>query len=121
MFKRGDREHLEDMLIACQNIAEYLIGFDYDAFLSDRKTQDAVLRNIEILGEAVKNISKDIKTKYPEIGWRDIARTRDKLIHSYFGVDIDIVWDICFHDIPRLEKQLMEVLKKEKRNPLHEH
>ena len=113
MFKRGDREHLKDMLMACENIEDYLLGYDFDDFMDDRKTQDAVVRNIEILGEASKNISVELKEKYPEVEWNDIARTRDKLIHSYFGVDLDIVWEISRNDIPRLRKQILDILHSE--------
>ena len=70
-------------------------------------------RNIEIIGEAVKSISDNIKRRYPEIEWREIAKTRDKLIHSYFGVDLDVVWDIVTIDIPRLRQQIEEIIEKE--------
>ena len=113
MSKRGDREYLADIHMACKNIIEYSVGYDFNMFTSDRKTQDAVLRNIEIIGEAVKNISDKIKKKYPEVEWHEIARTRDKLIHSYFGVDLDVVWDIITLDIPRLQHQIEEIIKKE--------
>ena len=113
MSKRRDREYLNDILIACENIIEYSRGYDFDDFKMDRKTQDAVLRNIEIIGEAVKNISNNLKEKYSEIEWREIAKTRDKLIHSYFGVDLDVVWDIITLDIPKLSKQIREIIEKE--------
>ena len=79
---------------------------EYDDFLKDYKTQDAVVRNIEILGEAAKLLSDDTKKKYPDIPWKDIAGTRDKLIHDYFGVNIDIVWDTAKNEIPFLSTQL---------------
>jgi len=113
MPKRTDKEYLKDILIACENIIEYIKNYNFDAFMKDRKTQDAVLRNIEIIGEAVKSISDNIKRRYPEIEWREIAKTRDKLIHSYFGVDLDVVWDIVTIDIPRLRQQIEEIIEKE--------
>lgn len=113
MFKRGDREYLLDIRLACSNIIEYTAGLDFDAFRSDRKTQDALVRNIEILGEAVKNISDDLKQRYPQVEWREIARTRDKLIHSYFGVDLDIIWEISVSNIPKLEKRIGDILESE--------
>ena len=113
MFKRGDREYLRDILVACQNIMEYTEGFDFEAFKGDRKTQDALIRNIEILGEAVKRVSDDTKEKYPDVEWNDIARTRDKLIHSYFGVDLDIVWEISMNDIPRLKGRISSIIEGE--------
>ncbi len=113
MSKRKDEEYLKDILMACQNIMSYVEGYDFDMFLDDRKTQDAVVRNLEIIGEAVKGLSEDIKEKYSQIEWNDIARTRDKLIHSYFGIDIDIVWDIINIDISELEKHIVDILHKE--------
>jgi len=69
------------------------------------KTQDAIIRNIEILGEAAELLSKKAKEKYPNVPWKDIAGTREKLIHDYFGVNIDVVWSIVRHDIPLLKKE----------------
>lgn len=84
----------------------YAAKMEYADFLQDHKTQDAVVRNIEILGEAAKLLSDEIKRNYPNIPWKDIAGTRDKLIHDYFGVNIDIVWDIAKNEIPFLSTQL---------------
>jgi len=105
-----------DILIACENILCYKEGYDYEMFIGDRKTQDAIIRNIEIIGEAVKNISETLKEKYPEIPWKEIAKTRDKLIHTYFGVDLDIVWDIVNMDIPHLREKVKEIIQKESKN-----
>lgn len=74
---------------------------------------DAVARNIEILGEAAKNVSGDLQKKYPEIAWREIARTRDKIIHFYFGVDTEVLWDIIEVDIPVLKTKLEGLLEAE--------
>ena len=82
---------------------------EYDNFLQDYKTQDAVIRNIEILGEAGKLLSDATKEKYPNIPWKDISGTRDKLIHDYFGVNIDIVWDIAKNEILSLSIQLKDI------------
>ena len=85
MSRRGDREFLRDILEACRRIISYTENMSYDEFLKDIKTQDAVLRNIEIIGEAVKNLSNIFKAENPEIEWRKIAGMRDRLIHFYFG------------------------------------
>lgn len=75
------------------------------AFLADSKTQDAVIRNLEIIGEAVKNISGDLKSVYPDIPWQRIAGMRDRMIHEYFGVNLQIVWERVEQDVPELSKR----------------
>ena len=79
---------------------------EYNDFFKDHKTQDAVVRNIEIIGEAVKLLSDNIKKSNPNIAWKEIAGTRDKLIHDYFGVNIDVVWNIAKEDLPSFVEQL---------------
>jgi len=113
MYKRRDKEFVMDMFIAVQSIMEYTEAMNFEKFFKDKKTVDAVLRNIEILGEAVKNISKEFQMKYPEIEWKAIAKTRDKLIHFYFGVDVDTVWEIIVQDIPVLNEKLRKIIKNE--------
>ncbi len=81
--------------------------------LTDYKTQDAIIRNIEILGEASKKVSKSYKEKYLNIEWSIIAKTRDKLIHDYFGIDLDVIWDIAKKDIPELKIKLHTIIKNE--------
>jgi uncharacterized protein with HEPN domain len=109
MSKREDSVIIQDIKEAISRIMSYTSKMEYDDFLQDYKTQDAVVRNIEILGEAVKLLSIETKRKNPNIPWKDIAGTRDKLIHDYFGVNIDIVWDIAKNEIPILSKQLNDI------------
>jgi len=85
----------------------------YEEFLKDIKTQDAVVRNLEITEEAIKNISEELKKKYPKIPWKDLAGIRDKLIHHHFGVNLDIVWNIVKEELPGIVLQLEEILKTE--------
>lgn len=113
MSRRGDREFLLDMLEACRRIEAFVEGISYGEFLDDIKTQDAILRNIEILGEASKKISNVLKGKYAEVEWKKIASTRDKLIHFYFGVNLEIVWDIVKKEIPKLKEKISKILEKE--------
>ncbi|MBL8078615.1 MAG: DUF86 domain-containing protein [Anaerolineales bacterium] len=80
-------------------------------FKDTRLLQDGVIRQIEIVGEAARHISKDIRKTYPEIPWQDIAGMRDKLIHDYFGVDIEKVWDTARDDLPILKQQIEAILK----------
>lgn len=102
MSKRGDFELVCDIKEAIRRIGGYLTGTTYDKFLDDVKTQDAVVRNLEILGEAAKNVSAVFKKSNPSIPWKDLAGVRDKLIHHYFGVNLDIVWNISKEDLPDL-------------------
>jgi len=109
MSKRKDTAVIQDIKEAIERIISYISRMEYDDFLHDYKTQDAVIRNIEILGEAAKLLTNKTKEKYPDIPWKDIAGTRDKLIHDYFGVNIDIVWDIAKNEIPTLSAQLQDI------------
>ena len=86
-----------------------------EAFLKDEKTQRAFARSIEIIGEAVKNISNDIIITYKEVPWRNIAGMRDKLIHGYFPVDYEIVWDVAKNTIPEFKNQLIKIMDSEKK------
>jgi len=78
-------------------------------FLKDMKTQDAVIRNIEIIGEATKKLSDDIRSKYPEIPWKGLAGMRDRLIHQYFGVNLDIVWNVAKEELPEILSQIKKM------------
>jgi uncharacterized protein with HEPN domain len=106
MSKRDDLAILQDIHAALDRITGYTKEMEVDDFFDDLKTQDAVIRNLEILGEAAKFLSAETKKTYPNIPWRDIAGTRDKLIHDYFGVNIDVVWGIVAQDIPAMLSEL---------------
>jgi len=113
MSRRGDRELLSDIFEACRRIETFVEGRSYDIFRNDIKTQDAVIRNIEIIGEAVKLLSDDFKEKHSTIEWKKIAGMRNKLIHFYFGVNLDIVWSVAKTEIIELRKKVLEILRRE--------
>jgi len=113
MYKSGDREFVLDLLLACKRILEYTKGMDYEIFSKNQLVIDAVARNIEILGEASKNVSKKFREKYQNIEWKEIAKTRDKIIHSYFGISLTILWDIVTIDIPLLKDKLEKIIELE--------
>lgn len=109
MPKRGDLEWLKDIGEAIQRIWRYTKRMSYKRFLKDSKTQDAVIRNLEIIGEATKNISADFKKTHKNIDWKNITGMRDKLVHHYFGVNWEIVWNVVKKKLPELKSQLREV------------
>ena len=113
MSERTDIEYLADTKEAVLRINAYTQDLTFEQFLEDKKTQDAVVRNLEVIGEAVKNISEESKSRFPQIPWKDLAGVRDKLIHHYFGVNFDIVWNIVKQELPELLSQLEEILKNE--------
>lgn len=100
---RDYKVFLEDILGAIRNIREYTAGLSLQTFAADRKTFDAVIRNLEIIGEAVKQIPEEVRAQSPGVEWSRIGRLRDLLIHHYFGVDVEIVWDIVQNKLGSLE------------------
>jgi len=116
MPKRGDQEFISDIKEATERIYQYTSGMNYEMFLQDTKTQDAVIRNIEIIGEAAKNLSPDFRKKYAHLDWKKIAGMRDKIIHFYFGVKWDIVWAVIKDKIPDLSNQINGILNELKKS-----
>lgn len=112
MSNRGDKEILKDMEEAITRIKIYVTDLNYEMFLNDMKTQDAVTRNLEIIGEAVKNLSSSVKDKYKAVPWKKIAGIRDRLIHHYFGVNFEIIWTIIQEELMDLNKRIQDILVK---------
>jgi len=98
-MKREIGDYIEDILEAMTNAMEFTKDMSYDEFVKDTKTVYAVIRAIEIIGEAVKNIPEETRKKYPDIPWRSMAGMRDKVTHAYFGVKIERVWEVVKRDI----------------------
>lgn len=109
---RNTRVYLEDILGAIGNIERYTAGLTLDQFRNDTKTQDAVVRNLEITGEAVKRIPKEVRDAYPNITWRPAAAMRDFLIHDYPSVDAEAVWETIRNDLPVFKKEIERVVKE---------
>jgi uncharacterized protein with HEPN domain len=102
--------YLGDMRSACEKILRYTHDLTFDAFMNDEKTFDAVIRNLEILGEAAKHIPLQVQIQHPQIEWRKIAGMRDVVAHKYFGIDEDILWDVIQNRIPVLLEQVQGIL-----------
>ena len=106
---KEDRIYLLHIRDAIQYIIEYTKA-GRENFLADRKTQDAVVRNLEIIGEATKCLSPLLKDAHSDISWKPIAGMRDKLIHDYFGVNLQLIWDVVERDLPVLNNKVSQLL-----------
>lgn len=109
-MKKDPKILLFDILESIDAVEKYTKNISKDKFFNNLKTQDAVIRRIEIIGEAVKHLSVSFKNKYSNIKWKEIAGTRDVLIHNYAGVDVDLVWEIIRKDILILKKYINKIL-----------
>lgn len=105
-------DYVEDIIEAMDDAMSFVEGIEYDDFSKDKKTIYAVVRAIEIIGEAVKKLPDRVKEGYPEIPWKDMAGMRDKLIHEYFGVDLRRVWNTVRRDIPSLKPLFDKILEE---------
>jgi uncharacterized protein with HEPN domain len=85
----------------------------FEAFLADEKTQDAVIRNLEVAGKAAKNLSAELRERFPDLPWKNMAGLRDRLIHLYFGVNMDIVWEIVRLELPKLALRLEQIAQRQ--------
>lgn len=112
MSKRDIRLFINDIKESCEAIFDYTKDMDFDGFVDDRKTYSAVIREFEIIGEAAKHLPIEITDKYNNIGWRDIKDFRNLLIHEYFGVDFEIVWNTILDDLPKLYKAILAISKE---------
>ena len=112
MSKRQDGQLICDIKESIRSIEAYTNRMSYKRFIQDKKTQDAVARNLEIIGEAVKAVSGELKKQYPEIPWRALAGMRDRLIHHYSGVNWEIVWDVIVGKLSELKAQVARIRVK---------
>lgn len=110
MSTRGWRLRIEDMLEALQRIELYTAAYDYQRWLADEKTIDAVVRNFEVIGEAASHVPDHVQAHYPDIPWGMMRGFRNILIHEYFGIDAEIIWKTVIDDLPLLKRHLLEVI-----------
>ncbi|MBI2095148.1 MAG: DUF86 domain-containing protein [Candidatus Omnitrophica bacterium] len=111
---RDPRLYLDDMLEAANRVEKYVDGMTFGELRKDGLTVDAAVRNLEIIGEAAKNIPKHVKEKYRDVEWRKISGLRDVLAHEYFGVDLKVLWDVIKHKLPLLKRQVTKILRETK-------
>jgi len=109
---KKDKAYLKHILDATFDIEKFTEDISKEKFYENKEKQYAVLRALEIIGEATKNLSRELKAKYSEVPWKDIAGMRDKLIHEYFGVNLELVWETIKSKLPELEKQISEILNE---------
>lgn len=107
-LRRGEL-YINDIIQAIDNIEKYTEGISQERFGSQQIVIDAVIRNFEIIGEAAKHISRKTKSRHPEIPWGEMTGMRNKVIHEYFGVDIDIVWETIEKSLPKLKRALKKM------------
>jgi uncharacterized protein with HEPN domain len=110
--RREQRDYLQDILDAARKGRAFVEGMSYEQFALDDKTNFAVVRAIEVIGEATKRISDELRARYPAIPWREMTGIRDKLIHAYFGVDLQVVWETVQRDLPFIETAISAVLSE---------
>jgi uncharacterized protein with HEPN domain len=106
MPKRDPDPLIEDMLAAFRKIERYTVDMDHERFRQDEKTIDAVARNLEILGEATRQLPEEFIAQFPNVPWRQMAGLRNRIVHDYFGLDLEIIWQVVRHDLPQLRIQL---------------
>jgi uncharacterized protein with HEPN domain len=111
-MKRDYKLYLKDIILSIDHIQDFVENIDYDDFLGDVKTQSAVVRQLEVIGEASKNIPIDIKVIDTNIPWKKIAGTRDIIVHEYFGIDYVLVWNIIHNELKTLKIQIIEILNE---------
>ncbi len=110
---RGFRLYFEDILASINKIQNYMADSSFEDFIKEEMKLDAVVRNLEIIGEASRNIPAEIKEKYPDVEWRKISDFRNILAHEYFGIDNEILWDIVAHKLEPLHSKIQSILRQE--------
>ncbi|AKB75315.1 hypothetical protein MSLAZ_2054 [Methanosarcina lacustris Z-7289] len=113
--ERNSVDYLMDILDSIEKIEDFIEGFNFEEFSKDTKTIYAVVRALEIIGEATKNLPDSLRSNHPDVPWKDMAGFRDKVVHGYFGVDLEVVWDTAVEDAPYLKSLIIKILdEKEK-------
>ena len=112
MIIRDEKLYIEDILEAIIKIEKYIVGYNLEKFEEDEKTSDAVIRNFEVIGEATKKVSDELRSKYSDLPWKEMAGMRDKLIHNYFGIHLEVVYLTATEFLPELKVNILKIIKK---------
>ena len=113
MSKRDWKLFIEDILECIGKIEKYVQDMEFEDLETDDKTIDAVVRNLEVIGEASKNVPENVKARYQNVYWKGVVGLRNRIIHEYFGVDLKIIWYIAKEELPMLMKQMEQILEKD--------
>ena len=113
MSKREWKLFVEDILESIELVESYVANMNFDDFKNDRKTIDAVVRNLEIIGEAARNISDEIKNKYQNVDWKGMIGLRNRIAHRYFGINLTIIWEILKQELPPLKEKMKQIKELE--------
>jgi uncharacterized protein with HEPN domain len=111
MRKRDYRDYIQDILDSINDMESFIEGMNFEEFARDKKTINAVVRSLEVIGEATKKIPKTLRDKYPDIPWKKMSGMRNKLIHEYFGIDMEILWKVAKDEISPLKPSIKNILK----------
>lgn len=114
-MKRDIRDYLDDILNSFEEVEEFTLGMSFEDFIRDRKTLNAVIRSLEVMGEAAKKVPEEIREQHPDIPWKYMAGMRDKLIHEYHAVDLEIIWAVITEELPPLKSPLRRLSEEMKR------
>lgn len=110
-MKKDLGDYIADILNSIKDVEEFIEGMAFETFLTDKKTINAVIRSLEVMGEAAKRIPEELREKYLDIPWKRMAGMRDKLIHEYSGIDLEIVWTVIKEELPPVKPLVEKVFQ----------
>lgn len=108
-MKKDFNVYLKDILDSINDVLNFIGDMSFDEFEKDRKTFNAVVRSLEIIGEAAKHIPENLRVQYPAVPWKKMSGMRDKLIHEYFGIDAELVWEVAVSDLPKIKPHIEKI------------